>query len=133
MSFARILLVLGLAAAPLESAAQAVGRVLIAAGEVVATRGGREVPLATGASIEQADVIRTGEASSAQLRFADQSIVALRAQSRFRVSEYRFTGSDDGVSRAAFELLSGGLRTLTGIIGGARRDRYQMRTPLATV
>lgn len=129
----RAALVLLLAFLSLEAFAQAAGRVLIAAGEVTALRAGREVPLATGAEILSGDIIRTGEASSAQLRFTDASVVAMRASSRFRVAEYRFTGADDGVSAAVFELLRGGLRALTGVIGRDRADRYRLSTPLASV
>lgn len=117
----------------LDAAAQAVGRVLVAAGEVTVTRAGQSVPLATGADLQNGDLVATGEASGAQLRFTDGSIVALRDRSRFHIADYRFTGSDDGVSSAAFALLKGGLRTLTGLIGRAQQDRYRLRTPLATV
>lgn len=133
MKFARTLFALGIALVAADAAAQAVGRVLVAAGEVVATRGGRDLPLAAGANVERGDIVRTGEVSSAQLRFADESIVALRAGSRFEVTEFRFTGSDDGNSQSVYTLLRGGLRTLTGVIGKTRQDRYQMRTPLASV
>src|SRR5258706_474148 len=133
MKFARTLFLAALVLLSLDAAAQAVGRVLIAAGEVVATRAGRDVPLATGATIEKGDLIRTGEASSAQLRFADESIVAMRAKSQFEVTEYNFTGKDDGISNVAFNLVSGGMRTLTGLIGKVYKDRYRTRTPLASI
>jgi len=129
----RGLLCVLLALAGLDASAQAVGRVLLAAGEVVAVRVGRETPLATGSPIENGDILRTGEASSAQLRFEDGSIVAMRSKSAFHVADFRFTGADDGVSQAAFRLLQGGLRTLTGLIGRNRPDRYRMSTVLATV
>jgi hypothetical protein len=113
--------------------AQEVGRVLSAAGEVMVSRAGRDFPLATGALLENGDVVRTGAESTVQIRFADESLVALRAKSRFEVADFRFTGSDDGVSRAVLGLLQGGMRTLTGLIGRTYRDRYSLRSPLATV
>lgn len=116
-----------------DCAAQAIGRVLSAAGDVVAVRTGREEVLTAGSALFNGDVIRTGEESSAQLRFTDEGVVAMRSKSRFAVSDYRFTGSDDGVSTAAYRLLQGGIRTLTGLIGKTRRERYIMGTPLATV
>lgn len=122
-----------LALLAVDASAQAVGRVLAAAGEVVVTRANRDVALTAGSAIENYDVIRTGEASSAQLRFSDETIVAMRAKSRFHVSSYRFTGADDGVSEVAFSLLQGGIRTLTGLVGKARPERYRMATPLASV
>ncbi len=115
------------------AAAQSVGRVIFAAGEVIATRTGGDLPLVTGAPVFAGDVIRTGEASSVQLRFTDEGVVALRDKSRFAISDYRFTGADDGVSQAAFRLLQGGLRTLTGLIGRERRERYGMAATIATV
>ncbi len=133
MRSVRTLCIAALVLLSLDAAAQVVGRVLIAAGEVVATRAGRDVPLATGATIEKGDLIRTGEASSAQLRFADESIVAMRAKSQFEVTEYNFTGKDDGISNVAFNLVSGGIRTLTGLIGKVYKDRYRTRTPLASI
>ncbi len=129
----RALVLFGVALAGTHAAAQTAGRVLLAAGEVSVLRAGTEIALATGAEIMTGDIVRTGEASSAQLRFTDAGIVAMRAKSRFHVADYRFTGADDGVSGATFALLEGGLRTLTGLIGRGRQDRYRMATPLASV
>lgn len=129
----RILLLLCVFAAGGEAAAQSVGRVLAAAGEVVAVRNGRDVPLATGADLQNGDLVRTGAASAAQLRFTDETIVALREKSRFLVADYRFTGQDDGVSQAAYRLLQGGFRTITGLIGRTRPTAYRVTTPLASI
>ena len=110
--------------------AQPVGQVLIAAGEVVGVRGGVEAPLASGAPIQNGDIIRTGEASNAQLRFVDGTLVALRARSRFHVADYRYGGANDASASGVFSLLQGGLRAITGLIG---RDRHRMSTPIATL
>ena len=117
----------------LDAAAQSAGRILFAAGDVSITRAGRELRGATNTPLESGDVVATGLQSNAQLGFTDGGVVALRASSRFAISEYRFTGGDDGTSNAVFRLIKGGIRTLTGLIGGSRRDRYRMSTPLATV
>lgn len=129
----RTLLFVMMAAVSLEAAPQSVGRVLAAAGDVFVTRANREVRLEAGSAIERYDVIRTGEASSAQLRLTDETLVAMRAKSRFHVADYRYTGADDGVSEASFALLQGGIRTLTGLIGRTRSERYRMATKLASV
>lgn len=129
----RTLFIALLLGAALGAQAQVVARVLSAAGEVVATRAGRDIALVAGATLENGDIVRTGVESSAQVRFTDESIVALRSRSRFALSDYRFTGADDGISRAVFGLLQGGIRTLTGLIGRTHRERYQLNSPLATV
>lgn len=129
----RLLVVLGLVllgAAP--AAAEVAGRVLIAAGEVNASRGGLRVPLANGSAVEDADVLRTGPGSSLQVRFTDGAVVSLREKSEFAIEEYRFA-SGNSTGRAFFRLLKGGLRTVTGLIGRRQHEDYAIRTITATV
>lgn len=113
--------------------AQVVGRVLMAVGEVSADRSGAAVPLTVGSNIENKDVIRVGADSNAQIRFTDEGIVALRAKTVFRVDNYNFAGKEDAFSQAAFSLVRGGFRTVTGLIGRGQRDRYSVKAPIATV
>ena len=113
--------------------AQPAGRILVAVGDVSATRGGRDVVLTNGAEVFRGDTVRVGEASNAQIGFSDSSIVALRAKSTFAIDEYVFDRDNSALSRAAFSLLRGGLRTLTGLIGSSDRTRYRMRSQAATV
>lgn len=110
-----------------------IGRVILAAGEVLAVRDGGQVSLRRDAEVRSGDEIRTGKASSAQIRFADTSIVALRPESIFRVDEFVFKGVQDGSEKAFFSLVKGGLRTLTGAIGRLNRQNYGIVTPTSTI
>jgi len=110
-----------------------IGRVILAAGEVDALRDGRQVSLRRDAEVQSGDEIRTGKASSAQIRFADTSIVALRPESVFRVDEFVFKGAQDGGEKAFFSLVKGGLRTLTGAIGRLNKQNYGIVTPTSTI
>ena len=47
----------------------------------------------------------------------DGAVIALRAQSEFRIDEYRFNGKEDGTEKATMSLLKGGIRAVTGVIG----------------
>jgi len=132
MILRRILLAIGLLAA-FAAHAQVAGRVLVAMGDVIALREGREEALVSGASVLEKDVILTGEASAAQIRLTDESILAIRAKSRVQLADYRFTGADDGISQVALGLLRGGLRLLTGLVGKQRRDRWSLTSPVATL
>lgn len=125
------LITIGLQAA--TAAAQTAGRVLLAVGEVSALRRGQVVPLTVGSTVENQDAIRVGTESNAQIRFTDDSIVALRAGTEFRVENYAFTGREGAGSQAVFALVRGGFRTLTGLIGRTERNSYQVRTPISTV
>ena len=111
-----LLAIIAVAAAGQAWAAD-VGRVLLAAGDTVAVRDKQVVKLVFGSTIQDRDVLRTGPASSLQLRFTDESILSMRENSEVRIDEFRFTGREDGSERAFFSLLKGGLRKITGIIG----------------
>jgi hypothetical protein len=127
-----VLAICVLMAAPVL-AAESAGRVLISAGQVIAIRGGRSLPLVTGAMIEVGDRISTGPESTAQLRFTDASIISLKPQTEFLVNEYSFNGSEDGSEKVLFSLLRGGLRTVTGLIGHLHKANYGVQTPSATI
>lgn len=122
-----------LAAAASAQASEVIGRVLVAVGEVSALRAGREVPLRAATPIEAGDRVRTGPASNAQIRLTDESIVALRPETEFAFTEYRYTGKEDGTERAIFRLLKGGLRTITGLVGRRNHGNYRLETPMATI
>jgi hypothetical protein len=120
-------------AAASAQAAEIIGRVLVAAGDVRAVRAGREVPLQSTSPIEAGDRVRTGAASNAQIRLTDESIVALRPETEFAFTDYRYAGKDDGSERAFFRLLKGGLRTITGLVGRRNHQNYRLETPTATI
>ena len=132
----RILWLIGTAVvglAPSAQAAEVIGRVLVAVGEVSAVRAGREIRLQAASPIEAGDRVRTGAASNAQIRLTDESIIALRPETEFAFTEYRYTGGEDGSERAFFRLLKGGLRTITGIVGRRNNQNYRLETVTATV
>ncbi|MGH8621115.1 MAG: FecR family protein, partial [Burkholderiales bacterium] len=106
---------------------------LVAVGEVSAARAGREIRLQAASPIEAGDRVRTGVASNAQIRLTDESILALRPETEFAFTEYRYTGTEDGSERAFFRLLKGGLRTITGIVGRRNNRNYRLETATATV
>ena len=47
--------------------------------------------------------------------------------------EYEFAGHADGTEKAVFDLVKGGLRTITGVIGRGNQENYQVETPVATI
>ncbi|HSC93811.1 MAG TPA: FecR family protein [Burkholderiales bacterium] len=121
------------AAAASAQAAEIIGRVLVAAGDVRAIRDGREIPLQYTSPIEAGDRVRTGSASHAQIRLTDESIISLRPETEFAFTDYRYGGKEDGAERALFRLLKGGLRTITGLVGRRNHQNYRLETPTATI
>lgn len=114
-------------------AGEIAGRILVAAGDVFAVRAAKEIRLAAGSSVESGDRIVTGADSNAQIRFSDESIVALRPRTEFNIDDYHFAGKADGAEKGFFSLLKGGFRTLTGAIGKTNRDTYKVNAQTATI
>ncbi|SFD22511.1 FecR family protein [Thiohalospira halophila DSM 15071] len=115
-----------LAAEPRE-----VGRVLVASGEVTATREGASTrALGRGDRLYEGDAITTGPGARAQLRLSDEGLVQLAADTEYRIEHYRAQGEERG---AVTELVEGGLRTVTGAIGDDDPEDYQLDTPVATI
>jgi hypothetical protein len=133
--FARmsVLALLFTAAAAGGAQAANVGRVVLAAGDASAVRGGQTVKLAFGVMVEDKDVLKTGAASNLQVRFEDDSFVSMRENSELRIDQYRFSGKDGGGDSAVFGLVKGGFRAITGLIGRTNHDDYKMQTPTATI
>ena len=114
-------------------AQQDAGRVLVVAGDVTIVRAAQRIPAQAGTPVRAGDTVVVGPQSSAQIRFTDDSLVALRADTTFRVSEYAYGGQESSAQRAFFDLLQGGLRTVTGVIGRRDRTDYAVKTRTTTI
>ena len=126
------LLAASLAFLPLLAHAQGVGRTLVSVGEVVAVRDAKEIPLRAGSEVRVGDTLRLGRDSNAQVRLNDESVIALRSETEFRIEDFRFR-NDPASDNALFRLLRGGLRTVTGVIGRVNQDAYRLETPVGYV
>lgn len=123
------LLVSAICAAPAAAQAQEpAGRVLWSLGQVERVGAdGVAKPLAKGDAVFEGDVIRSAAGSHAQLVMSDEALLAVRAGSSVKLTEYRYAGREDGSERAVIELLKGGLRSVTGAIGRSNKDSYQLK------
>ena len=116
------------------------GTVIFVAGAVSVQRTQIQ-PLAKGDAVEVGDVIITGATGRAQVVMADGAKLAIRPDSRFRIDDFTHepaaaprapvvTGAMD---RSFMSLLKGGFRTITGLIGQADEEAYEVRTPVGTL
>lgn len=108
-----------------------VGKVLTLAGNVAAERNGQRLPLTIGASLENGDILQVGPSSVAQIRFVDESIVSLRANTTFKIDDFRYTNTAE--DRSVFGLIKGGMRTITGLIGKNNPQGYSVNGVTATI
>lgn len=129
---ARLALLMGMVAAwPLTGLAAA-GLVQFTAGDVQLRRGDSLSRLAKGAELDGGDVVLTGTEGRAQIRFSDGGLVALYPDSQFTVTRYA-DGAGTGEDHFVVNLLRGGMRALTGLIGKRNPASYKVITPTAVV
>src|SRR5262249_53552129 len=86
-------------------------------------------PLATGASVFANERIRTGEASSAQLQFVDQTNLAVGPKSEVVLDRFVYN-ADRGKGNVVVQTGRGVFRFVSG---SQDHTSYQIRTPVATI
>jgi FecR protein len=116
---------------PLQ-AHSAAGVAQFTTGEVSVARGRAATPLTKGSTVESGDAITTGRQGQAQIRFTDGGLVAIQPNSKFNIRNYADT-SDARRDSFLVDLLEGGMRAITGLIGKRNRDNYKVFTSTATV
>lgn len=129
---ARLALLMGMVAAWPLSGLAAAGLVQFTAGDVQLRRGDSLSRLAKGAELDGGDVVLTGTEGRAQIRFTDGGLVALYPDSQFTVTRYA-DGAGTGEDHFVVNLLRGGMRALTGLIGKRNPASYKVITPTAVV
>ncbi len=111
-----------------------VGKVVAGSGTLLARElDGDERRLQRQSPIFVGDTILVGKNGFVQLRFRDGTLVALRPDSEFLVEEYEYQETAEGNGKLVFNLLKGGLRTISGAIGKKDKENYQMKTPVASI
>lgn len=113
--------------------AQSAGTVLFKSGNAVVTRADL-----TTQPIRQHDAVLNGDTidtknGRVQIGFIDGGKVSLQPDTIYKISQYSLSGEEDGSEYALTELVKGGLRTISGLIGHKNRERYQLKTPVATI
>ena len=107
------------------------GKVLYARGGVSAQApGGGLRIIAAGAALAVGETISTAEASFALIELLDHERITLRPDTRFVISAFDAT---EGQESVALNLLKGGIRALTGLLGKRRPDSFRLSTPVATI
>lgn len=113
--------------------AKAVGTVTFKTGNATITRADKTVsPVAKNAELNAGDTIETKD-GRVQLSLIDGGKVSLQPNTIYKINKYEFSGKEDGTEYAFTELIKGGLRTVSGLVGHKNRDRYQLKTTAATI
>ena len=84
------------------------------------------------------DTLTTFDASEAQLRFTDGTLVSLRPDSVFKIDDYKFAGKQAAENKGSavnytVSLIKGGFRSISGEIAKTDPSEYKIKTDVATI
>ena len=99
----------------------------------VQTPGGPSRLANRGDAVAVGDVVATDDASEAGITASDGTRMMLRAKSRLEVTDYRFEPANNNAGAFVTNLLRGGLRMVTGLIGKAQPRNQRVTTNTATI
>jgi hypothetical protein len=118
---------------PGQAMADIAGKTILAKGDVKATNNTTaEVrKLRRRAKIFSVDHIVTGTKSKAQFSMSDGGLITLKENTEIKISEYSFDDKSKKGS-ATLEVVSGGLRSISGLIKKSGGD-YQVKTPVGSI
>lgn len=110
------------------------GSVTFKVGDATITHADKTVVQAVkNAELNAGDTIETKD-GRLQLALIDGGKVSLQPNTIYKINKYEFaSGKEDGSEYGFTELIKGGLRTVSGLIGHKNRDRYQLKTAVATI
>jgi hypothetical protein len=101
---------------------------------VARTAAGATKSLSVGSKVEPGDTVETAKRTYARLKFTDGSEVTLKPGTQFKVEKYAYDQARPKDDAGSFNLIKGGLRTITGQVGKrGDQNSYRMRTPTATI
>ena len=117
---------------PMLLAAEIAGNVELIEGKVwIQGADNKMRAIKTEQPIFEGDTIITGADGELQVRMKDDAFIAVRANSKLKIDNYRAEGDAD--DKATFSLLLGTFRSVTGWIGKYNRNNYSINTRTATI
>lgn len=103
-------------------------------GTLVATKpDGTTRILARNSEVAEGEVVSTASGTYARLKFTDGGEFILRPNSQVRIEAYRFDGATENDDNVTLELIKGGVRSITGLIGKRNPSKYRMKAQNATI
>lgn len=118
----------------LALAAQVAGTVTQLSGPLLARKADGAVKiLSLKSEVESGDTLVTEKNTYALVKFIDNSEITLKPGTTFKIDNFSFDAGKPAGDAASFSLVKGGLRSLTGLLGKRSRERFELKTPSATI
>ncbi len=89
--------------------------------------------LAQKSIVEQGDTLMSEKNTYARIKFIDNSEITLRPNSQLKIDSFSYEEAKPESDSAIFNLIKGGLRAVTGLLGKRSKERVGLNTPTATI
>ncbi|MGZ8288860.1 MAG: FecR family protein [Telluria sp.] len=123
-----------MACGALAWAGQVAGTVVNLSGPLLAKKADGSVKvLARKSEVEQGDTLVAEKGTYAQIRFIDNSEITLRPDTTFKIEAFAYDEAKPDADSASFNLIKGGLRSVTGLLGKRNKEKFSLKTPTATI
>ena len=125
---------LATAVVPCAYAANQAGQVTHLSGVLTAKRADGSAKLfSVKSEVQEGDTLTTEQDTYARIKFTDGSEVVMRPGSQLKVASYSFNQAKPASDNVLLNMLRGGLRSVTGLIGKRNRDAVKLTTTTATI
>lgn len=115
-------------------AANSVGQITHLSGVLTAKRAdGTSKLFSVKSEVLEGDTLTTEQDTYARIKFADGGEVVMRPGSQLKVAAYSFNQTKPESDNILLDMLRGGLRSVTGLIGKRNRDAVKVTTVTATI
>lgn len=115
-------------------AAQVAGTVTQLSGPLMVKKpDGKVKVLALKSEVESGDTLVTEKNTYALVKFIDNSEITLKPSTTFVVEQFAFEAGQPALDQASFSLVKGGLRSLSGLLGKRNKEKFALKTPVATI
>jgi len=89
--------------------------------------------LSVKSAVEEGDTLVTEKDTYARIKFVDNSEMTLKPGTQLKIEGFAFDEAKQDGDKAAFNLIKGGLRSATGLLGKRNKERFSLQTPTATI
>ncbi|MGH8722703.1 MAG: FecR family protein [Burkholderiales bacterium] len=95
----------------------------------VEVTGAKSRALVPGERVASGSLVTTAPGARLKLRFDDGQWAALHGNTQFRIEDFHYGPQEPKADRAAFVLLRGALRIVTGALGRRNPEAFELRAP----
>lgn len=116
-----------------SAAEEVIATVTHLSGTLSVSRTGGTRLLGIRSEILPGDLLSTEKDTYARLRFIDGGEIVLRPNTQFKVDSFSYSENDPKADNMVVQLLKGGLRAVTGLLGKRSKEKVEFRTITATI